>query len=147
MECSMPGFLVLHYLPEFTQTHVHWVDDASNYLTLYCPLLLLPPIFPSIRVFSNDLALSIRWSKYWSCSLASVLPMNIQGWFPLGSPSLISLLSKGLSRVFSSTTIWKHLFFGTQPSLWSQLSYLYVTTEKTIAYTAHTFVSKVVSQV
>ena len=76
-------------------------------------------IFPSIRVFSNELALCIRWPKYWSFRFTSVLPMNIQGWFPLGLTSLISLLSKGLSRVFFDTTVQKHHFFSTQPSLWS----------------------------
>ena len=89
----------------------------SNHLILWPPLLILPSVFPSIRVFSNASALHIRWPKYWSS--ASVLPINIQGWLPLGLTGLISLLSKGLSRVFSSTTIWKHQFFGTQPSLWS----------------------------
>ena len=78
---------------------------------------------------------------------ASVLPMNIQGWFPSGLTGLISLLSKGLSRVFSNTTVQKHQFFGTQPSffLWVQLSYLYMTTGKTIALTIWTFVNKVMS--
>ena len=89
----------------------------SNRLTLCCPLLLLPSIFPSVKVFSNVSALCIRWSKYWSISpSASVLPGNIQGWFPLGLTGLICLQSKGLSRVFSSTTVRKHQFFGTQPS-------------------------------
>ena len=73
----------------------------SNHLILFCPLLLLPSIFPSIKVFSNESALCIRTS-----ASASVPPMNIQGWFPLRLIGLISLLSKGLSRVFSSTTIW-----------------------------------------
>ena len=68
----------------------------SNHLILCCPLLLLPSIFPSIRVFYSELVLPIRWPKYWTW--ASVLPMNIQGWFPLGSTVWISLLSKGLSR-------------------------------------------------
>ena len=89
----------------------------SNHLILCHPLLLLPSIFPSIRVFSNESALRIRWPKYWTS--ASVLPMNIQGWFPLGLTYLISLQSKGLSRIFYSTTIQNHQFFGTQPSLWS----------------------------
>ena len=70
------------------------------------PLLLPPSIFPSIRVFSIESALRIRWPKYWSFSFASVLPMNIQGWFPSGLTSLISLNSQGLSRALSSTTIW-----------------------------------------
>ena len=81
------------------------------------PLLLLPSVFPSNRVFSNESALHIRWPKYSSSVSASVLPMNIQGWFPPGLTGLI-LLSKGLSIVFSSTTIWKHKFFGPQPPLW-----------------------------
>ena len=68
----------------------------SNHLSLCHPLLLLPSIFPSNRVFSNELALCIRWPKYWK---ATVLPMNIQGWFPLGLPGLISLLSKGLKHL------------------------------------------------
>ena len=66
----------------------------------------------SVRVFSNELALHIMWSKYWSSASASVLPMNIHGWFPLGLIGLIFLQSKGLSRVFSSTTIQKHQFLG-----------------------------------
>ena len=90
----------------------------SNHCILYCPLLFLHFIFPSIRVFSNELALPIRWPKYWSFSFTSVLPMNIQGWFPLGLTGLISLQSKGLSRVFSSTIIQRHQFFNAQPSLW-----------------------------
>ena len=75
---------------------------------------------------------------------APVLPMSIQGWFPLGLPSLISLQSKRVSRVFSSTIIGKHQFFGAQPSLWSN-SHLYMTTGKTIALIIQTFVSKVIS--
>ena len=71
--------------------------------------------------------------------------MNIQGWFPLGSTGLVSLQSKGLSRVFSSTTVQKHQFFSAQPSLMVQLPYLYMPTEKTIALTIWTFVSKVMS--
>ena len=91
----------------------------SNHLVLCHPLLLMPSIFPSIRVFSNELALCIRWPKIGASASTSVLPMNIQGWFPLGFTGWISLLSKGVSRVFSSTTVQKHQFFGTQPSLWS----------------------------
>ena len=86
----------------------------SNYLCR--PLLLLPSVFPSIRVLSSESALQIRWPNYWS--FISVLPMNIQGWFLLGLTSLISLLFKGLSGVFSSTIVQKHQFFHAQPSLW-----------------------------
>ena len=89
----------------------------SNHLILCCPLLLLPSIFPSTRVFCSELALHIRWPG--TAVSASVLPVNIQGSFPLGWTGWISLQSKGLSRVFSSTTVRKHQFFGIQPSLWS----------------------------
>ena len=91
----------------------------SNHLILGCPLVLMPSIFPSIKVFSNELALCIRWQNIGASASASFFPMNIQGWFPLGLTGLISLLSEGLSRVFSSTTVPKHQFFSTQPSLWS----------------------------
>ena len=129
VDCSTPGSPVLQHLLEFAQTHVHWVGDA-NY-----PLLLLPSIFPSLRVFSNELVLRIRWPKYWSFGSASVLPMNIQGWFPLGLTGLISLQSKGLSRVFSNTTIRKDQFFSAQPSLWP-ISHIHTwLLEKTIALT------------
>ena len=73
MNCSMPGFLVHHYLPEFAQTHFHSVSDAiqlSNYLILCHSLLFLPSIFPSIRVSSNESVLGIRWPKYWSFSFS-----------------------------------------------------------------------------
>ena len=90
-----------------------------NHLILCCPLLLLPSVFPSIRVFSSESVLHIRWPKYWSFSFSIVLPMYIKDWFPLGLTGLISLQSKGLSRVFSNTTVQKHQFFGTQLSLWS----------------------------
>ena len=68
MNCSTPGLPVHHQLPEFTQTHVHWVSDAIQSSHPCCPLLLLPSIFPSIRVFSNESALCIMWPKYWSFS-------------------------------------------------------------------------------
>ena len=108
---------VFHYLLKFAQIHVHWVSDVSNHLILCHPLFLLPSIFPHIRVFSNELALHIRWPKYWSFSFTIKPSMNIQGWFPSGLTHLISKLSKGLSGVFSSITIQKHQFFGAQPSL------------------------------
>ena len=77
---------------------------------------------------------------------ASVLPMNSQGWFPLGLTGLISLLSKGLSRIFSSTAVRKHQFFSTQPSLWfNSHIHTWMTTGKTIALTRWTFINKVMS--
>ena len=70
MNCSMPGFPVLHSLPEFAQNHVHWVSDAIEPSYPLLPLLLLPSIFPSIRIFSSGSALCIKWSKYWSFSFS-----------------------------------------------------------------------------
>ena len=91
----------------------------SNNLILCHSLLFLPSIFPSIRVFSNESVLHIRWLKYWSFSSASVLPINIQDCFPLGLTGLILLQSKGFSRVFFNTTVQKYQFFSAQLSLWS----------------------------
>ena len=108
MDHSMPGFVVLHCLPEFAQTHVHWVSDASQ--PSYPLSSPSPPTF-----FTNESTLHIRWPKDGASVLSSLLP--IQGWFPLGLTGWISLLCKGLSRVFSSTIVQKHQFFGTQPSL------------------------------
>ena len=89
----------------------------SNHFILCHPLLLLPSIFPNIRVFSNESVLRIRCQSIGVSASASVLPMNIQDWFPLGWTGWISLQSKGLSRVFSNTTVQKHQFFGAQLSL------------------------------
>ena len=89
----------------------------SNHLILCHPLLLLPSIFPSIRVFSNESVLCIRWPSIGVSASTSVLPMNIPDLFPLGWTGWISLQSKGLSRVFSNTTVQKHQFFCTQLSL------------------------------
>ena len=101
------------------QQHVHWVSDAIQSFHPLLPLLLLLSIFPSIRVFSSKSVLSNRWPEYCSFSFSIRLPMNIQGWFPLGLTGLISLLSKGLLRVFSRTTFRRHQFFGAQPFLLS----------------------------
>ena len=209
MHCSTPGSSVLDYLPEFAQMHVHWVGVAIWPSHPLPPLLLLPSVLPSIRVFSSEPALRIRWPEYYfrllpsccclaakSCltlcdrtdrstpgspvlphypeltqthvhwvsgtiqpshpllllcppafnlsqhhglfqwlfasggqsigasASASILPVNFQGWFPLGLTGLISSPSKGLSRVFSSTTVQKQWLFGTQPSSWSN-SHIY----------------------
>ena len=104
----------------------------SNHLILCCPLLLLPSIFPSIRVFSNELVLHITWPNIGASTSVSVFPMNIQDWFPLGLIGLISLLSEGLSRVFSNTTVQKHQFWHS-PFFMIQLSHPYITSGKNIA--------------
>ena len=117
---------------------------SSNPLIL-CHPLFLPSTFPSIRVFSSESVLCIRWPKYWSFSFSINIPMDIQGWFSFGLTSLISLLSKGLSRVVSNTTVGKHQLFGTQPSFMVQLSHPYMITGKTIALTIQTFVGRVTS--
>ena len=116
----MPRFPVLHHLPEFAQTHVHELVILSWHLFLCHPLLLLLSIFYSIGVFSI-----LCGQNTGASASASVLPINIQDWFPLGLTGLISLLSKGLSRVFSSTTVRKPQFFGAQPSLWSMTTFVH----------------------
>ena len=117
----------------------------SNHLILYCHLLLLPSIFPSIRVFYNEVTLCIRWPNYWSLSF-SISPSNeYSGLIFWGLTSLISLQSKGLSRIFSKTTVQKYQFFSTQLFFIVQLSHPYMTTGKTIALTRQTFVGKVMS--
>ena len=79
MNRSTPGLPVHHQLPEFTQTHVHQVSDAMSHLILCRPLLLLPPIPPSIRVFSNESTLCMRWLKYWSFSFSIIPSKEIPG--------------------------------------------------------------------
>ena len=111
----------------------------SNHLILYHPLLLPPSIFPSIRVFSNESGLHIRWSKYWSFSFNIVLPMNTQDWFPLGWTGWISLQSKGLKSLLqhhsSKASILQCSVF-----IMVQLSHPYMTTGKTIALARWIFV-------
>ena len=115
MNWSTPGLPVHHHLPELTKTHVHRVRDASH-LILCRPLLLLPTIPPSIRVFSNESTFRVSWPKSGVSTLAPFLPKNTQDLCPLEWTGWISLQSKGLSTVFSNTTVQKHQFFGTQLS-------------------------------
>ena len=117
----------------------------SNHLILYRPLLHLPPIPPSIRVFSNESTLHMRWPKYWSFSF-NISPSNEHpGLIPLGWTGWISLQSKGLSIVFSNTTVEKHQFFRRSAFFTVQLSQTYMSTGKTTALTRRTFVGKVMS--
>ena len=125
VECSTPGFPVLHCLPEFAQTYVHWVSDTIEPSHPLSPLLLLPSIFPSIRVFSNEekMTLHIRWPKYCRSSISP--SSEYAGLISFGLMVLISLQSKGLSRVFSRITVQKHQFFGTQSSLCPTLTHVH----------------------
>ena len=143
MNCSMPGFLsfISRSLLKLISTESVL---PSNHLILCYPLLLLPSIFPSIRVFSKEFFASDGQSIGVSAS-APVLPLTIQDWFPLGLTGLI-LQSKGLSRVFSNTTVQKHQFFTVSSAFFTgQLSHPYMTTGKTVALTRWTFVGKVMS--
>ena len=115
MNRSTPGLPVHHQPLEFSQTHVHWVGDAIQPSHPLCPLLLLPSIFPSIRVFSNESTLRMRWPKYWSFSFSMSRSNEHSGLISFWT-GWISLQSKGLSRVFSNITVKKHQFFGAQLS-------------------------------
>ena len=111
MNRSTPGLPVHHELPKFTQTQVHRISDAIQPSHSLLPLLLLPPIPPIIRVFSNESTLRMRWPKYWSFSFSNSPSKEIPGLI-FKWTGWISLQSKGLSRVFSNTTVQKHQFFG-----------------------------------
>ena len=91
----------------------------SNHLILCRPLLLLPSVFPSIKVFSNQSALLIKWPKYWSFSFSISSSNEYSGFISFTTDWFDLLASKGLSRDFSSTTVWKHELLSTPPSLWS----------------------------
>ena len=115
MNHSTPGLPVHHQLPELLKLLSTESVMPSNHLILCCRLLL-PLIFPSIRVFSNESALRIRWPKYWSFSFSISPSRNTQDWSPLEWTGWIALQSMGLSKVFSNTTVQKHQFFSTQLS-------------------------------
>ena len=123
IDCSTPGFPIHHQLPEPTQLMSIVSVIPSNHFILCWPLVLQPSIFPSIRVFSNELVLCIRWPKCWSFSISPsnehsrLISFRID-WFDL-------LAIQGtLKSVFSNTTVQKHQFFSAQPSLWS-CSFIY----------------------
>ena len=119
MGCSTPGFPVLHYLLEFAQTHVHWFSDAIQPSHSLLPLLLLPSVFPTIRVFPISQLSASDGQRIRASASASVLPMKIQDWFPFRLTGWISLQSKRLLRLFSNITVQKHQFFSDQLSLQS----------------------------
>ena len=109
MDCSRLGFPVLHHVPELALTQVHWADDAIKHLIFCCPLLLLPSIFPNIRIFPNESTLFIMWLKYCSFSICpsneytGLISFRID-WFDL-------LAVQGTSGVFSNTAVQKYAFF------------------------------------
>ena len=125
MDCSRPDVPVLHYLPECAQTHINcwWCHPTISSSVV--------PFSTCLQSFPASGSLPMSWlfasggQSIGASGSASVLSMNIQGWIPLGWTSLISLLSKGLSRVFSRTTVQKYQFFPVQPSLWSK-SHIYL---------------------
>ena len=138
MDCSTPGFPVHHQFPELAQTYVHWVSDATNHLIFCGPLLLLPTIFPSIRFFSNEFVLRIRWPKYWSFSISAsneysgLISFRID-WFDLLAvqETLKSLLQHHSSK---ASILW------CSASFMVQLSHPFMTAGKN---TALTFIGKV----
>ena len=140
MDCSTPGLPVHHQLPEFTQTHVLRVNDAIQ------PSHVLSSPSPTFNLSQHQglfkwISSSHQVAKVLGVSAsASVPPINIRGWFPLGGTGWISLQSKGLSRIFSKASILRHSAF-----FIVQLSHPYMTTGKTIALTRRTFVGKVMS--
>ena len=145
MDCSTPGFSVHHQLPELTQTHVHLVDVPSNHLILCCSLLLVPSIFPSIRVFSNESALCIRWPKYWSFSF-SISPSNeYSGLISFRMDWLDLLAVQGTLNSLLQHHNSKASILQSSAFFIVQLSYPYMTTGKLIALTRWTFVGKVIS--
>ena len=145
MDCSMPGFPVHHQLPEFAQTHVHWVSDAIQPLILCCPLLLLPSIFPNIRVFSNEWDLRIRWPKSWSFRF-NISPSNEHpGPISLRMDWLDLLAVQGTLKSLLQHHSSKASILVHSPFFIVQLSHPYMTTGKTIALTRWTFVDKVMS--
>ena len=150
MNRSTPGLPVHHQLPEFTQTHVHRVGDAIQPVMpssriILCPLLLLPPIPPSIRVFSNESTLRVRWPKYWSVSFSIISSKEIPGLMSFRMDSLDLLAVQGtlnslLQHHSSKPSILRCSAFFTV-----QLLHPYMTTGQTIALTRPTFAGKVMS--
>ena len=114
MDCSTPGRAVCHHSQSLLKLMFIESVMPSNYLIFCHPLLLPPSIFPSIRVFSSESVLCIRWPKYWSFSFNISPSSEYSGLISFRIDWWMSLQSKGLSRVFSNTTVQKHQFFGSQ---------------------------------
>ena len=137
--CSMPGLPVPHYLPEFAQVHVHCIGDITQLSGLWRPLLLLLSVFPSIRDFSSELAVHVRWPEHWSFSISpsneySGLIFFKINWFDVFAVqgTLRCLLQQDSSK---TSILWHSAFFTVQ------LSPLYLTTGKTRALTVGSVMS------
>ena len=145
MDYSTSGFPVHHQLQEFAQTHVHQVSDVIQLSHLLSSHLLLPSIFPSIRAFSNESALWIRWPKYWSFNFSISLSNEHPGLISFRMDWLDLLAVQGTLKILlqhhssKASILWHSAFFIVQ------LSHPYMTTGKTIALTRWTFVSKAMS--
>ena len=133
MDCSMPGFSVLHHLLELAQTHVHWVSDTIQPSHPLSSLLLLPSIFPSIRVFSSESALCIRWPKYWSFSNSP--SSEYSGVFSFRMDGLDLLDVQGTLKSLLQHHGLKTSILQQSAFFIVQLSHPYMTTGKTIALT------------
>ena len=143
VDSSTPGFPVLHHLPDLAQTHVRWVGDAIQPSHPLSPLSP-PAIFSSIRVLTSEVALCIRWQKYWHFSSNISASKEYSGLISFKIDWFYFLEVQGLLRVFPNTTAQEHQFFSAQLSLWSS-SHPYMTTGRTIALTRLTFIGKVMS--
>ena len=145
MNLSIPAFPARHQLPEFTQTHVHWVGDAIQPSHLLSSLLFPPSIFPSIRIFSNESALYVRWPKYWSFSF-NISPSNEHpGLISFRMDSLDLLAVQGTLKTLLQHHSSKASSLQCSAFFIVQLSHPYMTTGKTVALTRQTFVDKVMS--
>ena len=146
MNCSTPGLPIHHQLPEFTQTHVHQVSDAIQPThPASHPLLLLPPIPPSIRVFSNESALRMRWPEYWSFSFSISPSKEIPGLISFRMDGLDLLAVQGTLKSLLQQHSSKASILQCSAFFTVQLSHPYMTTGKTITLTRRTFVGKVMS--
>ena len=146
MNRSTPGLRVHHQLPEFTQTHVHRVRDAIQPSLILClPLLLLPLIPPSIKVFSNESTLRMRWPEYWSFSFSIIPSEEIPGLISFRTDWLDLLAVQGTLKSLLQHHTSKASILQCSAFFTVQLSHPYMTTGKTIALTTWTLVGKVMS--